>query len=357
MNFTDEQLEVIQCPIDEKTLVIANPASGKTACLIGRLKHLLDSGVDPTKIVAITFTNNAANEMIERLGDSYKPGLFIGTMHSYANYRLQSFGIDTSYVLSDKVFDELFELVQSNQHVLEELDYLLCDESQDLDEFQMEFITELLRFKGCLIVGDPKQTIYDFRGSDPRLILRLANNGEYVIRNLTKNFRNALQIFEYSNDIMSLMTDVTSRKSECMRTNEGSIEFINFYGIPELIQDSINNYTSSYKDWAILCRSNNKVYQVTSLLERYGIPCINFRQGEYTSEQLKALIGMDAVKVLTIHSSKGLEFPRVVLCDISFKKQEEIRLSYVGVTRAENYLYLMKGGNNFVRAKKGTYVW
>lgn len=357
MNFTEEQMAVIECPIDEKTLVIANPASGKTACLIERLKYLLDNGVDPSKIVALTFTNNAANEMIERLGISYKPGLFVGTMHSYANYLLQSHGIDTSFILNDNAFDELFEMIEDHLEVVDEIDYLLCDESQDLDANQMFFITDILSFKGCLIVGDPKQTIYDFRGSDPQLINRIGNNGNYTIRKLRKNFRNAKAIFEYSNDIMELMRGFSLAKSQCMKKNKGQISYVNYYGIPELITKEQSNVGVPYKDWAILCRSNNKVYQITSMLERYKIPCVNFKQGNYTTEQLKALMAMDAVKVLTMHSSKGLEFPRVILCDINFKKQEEIRLSYVAVTRAENYLYLMKGGNKFVRTKKAEYLW
>ena len=48
-------------------LVCSAAASGKTQTLIGRLKYLLDSGVDPSEIVAITFTNNAASEILKRL--------------------------------------------------------------------------------------------------------------------------------------------------------------------------------------------------------------------------------------------------------------------------------------------------
>jgi len=50
--------------------------------------------------VAITFTNNAASVMYERIG---RPdGLFIGTVHSYCNYLLRSGSIDTSKILDNE---------------------------------------------------------------------------------------------------------------------------------------------------------------------------------------------------------------------------------------------------------------
>jgi DNA topoisomerase-1 len=69
------------------------------------VQHLLEQGVDPKKIVMITFTNAAAEEMAERLG---RPkGLFIGTIHSYANYLLLSNGNETQDLLEEEQFDKI----------------------------------------------------------------------------------------------------------------------------------------------------------------------------------------------------------------------------------------------------------
>src|SRR3989344_3401155 len=65
-NLNDKQLEAVshgRGPL----LIAAGAGSGKTKTLVSRLLHLLKSGVPAEKIVAITFTNKAANEMRKRV--------------------------------------------------------------------------------------------------------------------------------------------------------------------------------------------------------------------------------------------------------------------------------------------------
>lgn len=64
--FTTEQKEAINT-VDGPVLICAGPGSGKTATLTGRVKNLIDSGIDAEHILVITFTNKAAGEIKTRI--------------------------------------------------------------------------------------------------------------------------------------------------------------------------------------------------------------------------------------------------------------------------------------------------
>src|ERR1700730_16728274 len=66
-------------------LVVAGPGSGKTRVLTERVRRLLDDTTQHFRVLALTFTNKAANEMIERLDDvpDIRKRAFVGTLHSF----------------------------------------------------------------------------------------------------------------------------------------------------------------------------------------------------------------------------------------------------------------------------------
>ena len=69
---------------DGPCLVIAGAGSGKTKVLTTRIANLIENGVKPYNILAITFTNKAAGEMRERVNNIiYAHDAFIGTFHSF----------------------------------------------------------------------------------------------------------------------------------------------------------------------------------------------------------------------------------------------------------------------------------
>nr|DAG17494.1 MAG TPA: REP HELICASE [Bacteriophage sp.] len=73
-----------------KIIVNAGAGSGKTRVLIERIKRLINDGVEPSSIVAITFTNTAADEMKQRISEvGNTNGMFVGTIHSFANMILE----------------------------------------------------------------------------------------------------------------------------------------------------------------------------------------------------------------------------------------------------------------------------
>ncbi len=71
---------------DKANLVVASAGSGKTAVLVHRVAHLVRKGVPPQRILAVTFTRPAAQEMETRLKDDFGiEGAVVRTFHSLGN--------------------------------------------------------------------------------------------------------------------------------------------------------------------------------------------------------------------------------------------------------------------------------
>ncbi len=105
-------------------LIVAGAGTGKTRTLTSRIIHLIDTGTDPSRICAITFTNKAAKEMLRRLPG--QPELFIGTFHSLGARILRRessiLGRGPNFVIFDD--HDSFELIKKivKKHGLTEKD-------------------------------------------------------------------------------------------------------------------------------------------------------------------------------------------------------------------------------------------
>ena len=94
---------------DGPSLVIAGAGSGKTRVLTYKIAYLMQNGVEPWSILALTFTNKAAREMRERIGrlvgEHEASMLWMGTFHSIfariLRYESESIGFTSHYTIYD----------------------------------------------------------------------------------------------------------------------------------------------------------------------------------------------------------------------------------------------------------------
>ncbi|MDO8141238.1 MAG: 3'-5' exonuclease [Candidatus Brocadiales bacterium] len=87
---TDKQREAIT-HIEGPLLVVAGAGSGKTRVITRRIGHLMSQGVNPYNILAITFTNKAVDEMLDRVKQfSLHKGLWVSTFHKMCSRILRS---------------------------------------------------------------------------------------------------------------------------------------------------------------------------------------------------------------------------------------------------------------------------
>lgn len=104
-------------------LVLAGPGSGKTRVVTQRIGRLLERGVKPWNILAITFTNKAASEMSARLqGVSDSRNLWVSTFHRFCAHvlrqRAEAVGLQPNFTILDTADQK-----QAIKQVLSDLDF------------------------------------------------------------------------------------------------------------------------------------------------------------------------------------------------------------------------------------------
>ena len=108
-HLNEQQRAAVYC-VDGPLLVLAGAGSGKTRVLTYRIAHLIeDLGVSPYQIMAITFTNKAANEMRERLARTLSGGMrgmLVATFHSMCVRFLRQDAPLVGYTRNFSIYDE-----------------------------------------------------------------------------------------------------------------------------------------------------------------------------------------------------------------------------------------------------------
>ena len=347
MNFKDlsDIQKVITTTTRPHVLILSSAASGKSAVIVERIRYLLEQGVDPSKIVAITFTNNAASVMYERLG--YPNGLFIGTVHSYCNYLLRGGAVDTTEILNEERFDDLFEEIKQNLSCIKHVEHLLLDEAQDSTKAQFEFF-ELINPDNYMYVGDVKQSIFGFAGAYPEYLINLYYQNDVTVFEMRQNFRNKPDILRFAKKFLYRLGPDYEDDSIPMRSNLDGPRFNVLEGdyTPEQAVDALvrsnERLGTQWGDWFVLCRTNSDVETFRELLEIQNVPTDTFKQSELTNSEIEERLKEDKVKVLTAHSAKGLESPCVLSYNIRAYNDDEARLCYVAATRARDFLIWAK---------------
>jgi superfamily I DNA/RNA helicase len=352
ISLSEEQRAIVEAT-ESKIVVVATAAAGKTRCITERVRWLLEQGVAPEKIVAITFTNAAAEEISERLNNP--SGVFIGTIHSLANYYLRKGGINTEKVLRDEKFDDLFKLIAKHPECVDEVEHLIVDESQDSSPIQFKFLLDIIQPKNYMLMGDHRQSIYRFANAHPEYLIGLMNNLDVTVYNLTENYRNSPEILSYAKAlIMPLGYEYEDKSVPMYNKTRGRVVEVEYSadGIAKTIQRYATEGKSNYSDWFVLTRTNAELEEIRSYLETYNIPCDTFKKAQLDNKGLKDKMKENTVKVLTIHTAKGLEARNVVVIGTRWNDIEERCINYVAATRAQDLLVWTRKKAKYNRRKK-----
>lgn len=328
---------------DKVVLVCAGSGSGKTRCLTERVRYLLvEKKIDPSTLFCITFTNMAAEEMKLRLGDISEQ-CFIGTIHSLANRILLNSGISTFEAIEEENFDKFFTMLQNNMERLKlpEVQHLLVDEIQDVCNKEYNFMRTILRPKNFWAVGDDRQSIYGFKGVSHEIFESLTENPFTTVYELRDCYRCGPEIIEFANHHIRNVRNIYRTPTKCVKPRNLSIVEEDEFSYQAVLATILD--INDYRNTTVLCRSNAMVDDMLFFLKQNGVPAITFKKGDKTYIELQEELKSDAVKVLTVHSAKGLEWENVIVCqEVQPWNDEECRINYVAATRAKDYLLWLR---------------
>lgn len=191
-------------------------------------------------------------------------------------------------------------------------------------------------------------SIYGFKGGNVNIMLNLANSGEFNVLPITTNYRNSKEVLDLASKIINQVNNKIHKKIIIPEDRTDGEVFI---GTKKQLKDILELVIApdqNLKDWFILVRTNKDLLEVQDLLSDMRIRNTSFRREGLSLSDLNNLMNYNSVKVLTVHTSKGLEAKNVILYGnfpVNVPKyrnnQEERKVMYVGITRAKETLVLL----------------
>jgi SOS regulatory protein LexA len=279
-------------------------------------------------------------------------------------------------------------LDQARKQPKQRFTHIIVDESQDLTRSQLLFLKEIQNPKSygsIFFIGDSAQSIYaqSWIGSG-RSFASIGFNMAGRSNSLSKNYRTTTQISQAAYSLIRECPDIIEDENfvePSLLDKQGDYPVYKAFNDKPAESDylcrEIKALQASHApgDIAIIARFRNQLDDIKVNLDKQGVKTQFFTDKESTFES-------DAVKLITMHSIKGLEFGVVFIIDLNDKvlpyhpskdtesmadeEVQERRLLYVGMTRATDLLYLLSSATpskylcdidpNFLRIERGAKI-
>jgi DNA helicase II / ATP-dependent DNA helicase PcrA len=218
-----------------------------------------------------------ANKSFE---DENTEDLSLKVFHKYLDKQKRNYALDfddlihfTVYILN--TYNEVLVKWQQNMH------YIQVDEAQDSSDSQFELVEMLSRIhQNLFVVGDPDQTIYEWRGAKPEYLVdfdKMFPNCETIIMN--QNYRSTPNILKVGNHIIK-NNKIRVDKDMITERPEG-VEVVHFHGkndfeeslwVASEIKEILKTEKAKYSDITILYRANHISRNIEQSLIKENIP-------------------------------------------------------------------------------------
>lgn len=171
----------------------------------------------------------------------------------------------------DRLCYKVCELFQNNDPLIQkyflQYSYVYVDEFQDTDQLQWEFVKSFLDRSTIILVGDVRQAIYQFRGSDSSIIKSISSDTSWSVIKLEQNYRSTPQICDYANMFSKAYRgDLPELKLITQNENGKNVEFITTSTFLSKLSDYV-----TIKNCALIARTNSEVKELAKLLDSENI--------------------------------------------------------------------------------------
>ena len=379
--FNDVLNTLLNCNIEELYLIsdvefpkISRYLSEEAKKAKERLKNAVDDLLSYSEFGSI-------EEIKQNINDNRNIVLtIVSIVKEYINRLIEYKKDNTIYTFND-IAELAIKVLEDNKEAREELKSsfkeIMIDEYQDTNDIQDKFI-KLIENNNVYMVGDIKQSIYKFRGSNPNIFKEKydnysLNNGGYKI-DLLKNFRSRSEVLDNINKIFELIMDNEIGGAEYKKSHEmipGNDDYkterINDYDYNMNIFEYENDKNSGYKNYEVeifaivndiknKINSNMKVYdKKTKKLRniRYSDFVIILDRSKYFGDYKKIFeysgIPLTILKEEKLNSSTDILLIRNIFDFILRIRNEDYGLDYKYdfISIARSFLYEYKDNQIF----------
>ena len=361
MRVMDLQQEQLARSLGDGHRVIHGVAgSGKTMILGYRAEHLAKLP-SPKPILVLCYNKPLAQKLqatfeAKGLGDRVHARNF----HKWCRDQLVAYGQTVPQGMGDKVFEEMVDNVirgvERTQIPSGQYQAVLIDEGHDFKPEWLKLVTQMVdpATNSLLVLYDSAQDIYGkskAKGFSFKSVGIQASGRTTILR---VNYRNTRQILQTANLVAARFLSPEEQDDDgvpmvqpvsCGRDGEEPL----IIRLPKpsdeaakIVEMLASSHSEGFAwgDMAVLCRKQSQMEVVARILKTRKLP----HQVRKSSGDFDPLA--DTIKVMTMHGSKGLEFPLVALCGVERMtaagedEKDEARLFYVAATRATQRLVL-----------------
>ena len=375
MRVMDLQQEQLARSLGDGHRVIHGVAgSGKTMLLGYRAEHLAKAQTAASKPILILCYNEPLARQIARVmaAKGIADRVHAVHFHKWCYAQLQAYGQEmppNNQSVADKMADMVQRVitgVDRRQIPSGQYQAVLIDEGHDFAPEWLRLVVQMVdpTTNSLLVLYDDAQSIYDRTQKSKNFSFKsvgIQAQGRTTI--LKINYRNTRQILQTASLVAADLLTAEDKDDDgvpllkpvsCGRDGEAPL----IVRLPTLREEvaqvadllaTAHREGHAWADMAILCRHHSEMDMCAEFLRKRKLPHQLRRNSSSVFDPAH-----DSIKVMTLHVSKGLEFPVVALVGAGRMpaegedEREEARLFYVGATRATQRLVIgVSGGGRF----------